>query len=327
MPDEKKTTTNDKIAFVISPIGERDSTTRKRADQILNYIIQPVVSKQGYITTRADMISKPGMITSQIIDHLLNDPLVIADLTGHDPNVFYELAVRHAVRKPVIQMIQEGERIPFDISTTRTIPFNHQDLDSVDKAKRELERQIKAVEKDPTLADSPVSVSIDLKTLKQPVSDFKLQKKETQVETGLNPIELKKVAEQKPSEFITSEIWEKMSEIEKSDISDAAKCLLMGTATPSVMVALRGAEASLRTYYSRKTGINPSEKTWRQLTKELKEKAGNLGLKDAFIGYLDYIGDTKRNFAQHPNMIYSLREAVMIFMQVLTFVEDIYREI
>ena len=173
MPSKKKTAVDSEngdekqVAFVISPIGEPDSPTRKRADQILNYVIEPVVSEFGYKAIRADKISKPGVITSQIIDHLLNDHLVIADLTGRNPNVFYELAVRHTVRKPIIQMIQEGERIPFDVSTTRTIQINHEDLTSVDKATKELRRQIEAVEKNPTLVDSPISMAVDLQSLKQ----------------------------------------------------------------------------------------------------------------------------------------------------------------
>lgn len=148
-----------------------------------------------------------------------------------------------------------------------------------------------------------------------------------ELQSGLNPDELRKVAEKMPSEYIASEVWEKLTDIEKSDFADAAKCLLLGTATPSVMVALRGAEASLRNYYHCKTQSDAGKKTWRQLTKELKNKAANLGVEDTFIGYLDYIGDAKRNFAQHPNKIYSLREAVIIFMQVVGLVEDIYAQV
>ena len=148
-----------------------------------------------------------------------------------------------------------------------------------------------------------------------------------ELQSGLNPNELRKVADKSPSELISSEIWERLSDIEKSDFSDAARCLLLGTATPSVMVALRGAEASIRNYYRSKTQSGPGDKTWRQLTKELKDKAANLGIEDTFIGYLDYIGDAKRNFAQHPNKIYTLREAVIIFMQVVGLVEDIYAQI
>ena len=169
MPRKTKTQNDNakKIAFVIFPIGERDSPERKRADQMLNHLIKPIVSEFGYEAVRSDKISKPGIITSQIINHIINDPLVVADLTGHNPNVFYELAVRHAIKKPVIQMIKKGERIPFDVRQARTIEIDHKDLDSVDEAKKELRKQIKAVEKDPTLVDSPISMAVDLQLLKQ----------------------------------------------------------------------------------------------------------------------------------------------------------------
>lgn len=155
------------IVFVISPIGAPDSPVRKRSDQILKHLIEPVVSELDYEAVRADKISKPGIITSQIINYVIDASLVIADLTGHNPNVFYELAVRHAIKKPVIQIIKKGEKIPFDVSTTRTIQIDHKDLDSVDEAKKELRRQIKALEKDSTLVDSPISVAVDIKSLKQ----------------------------------------------------------------------------------------------------------------------------------------------------------------
>jgi hypothetical protein len=148
-------------------MGDLGSETRKRADAILKYVIEPPLSECGYKAMRADKISEPGIITSQIITHIMNDPLVVADLTGHNPNVFYELAVRHAIKKPVVQLIQKGERIPFDVSTTRTIQIDHQDLESVDEAKQELAKQIRAVEKDPSKVDSPISIAVDLQLLKQ----------------------------------------------------------------------------------------------------------------------------------------------------------------
>ena len=68
---------------------------------------------------RADQIAEPGQITTQIIEHLLRDDLVITDLTGHNPNVFYELSLRHAIAKPVVQM--GGIPLPFDIHASRTL--------------------------------------------------------------------------------------------------------------------------------------------------------------------------------------------------------------
>ena len=91
-----------KICFVIAPIDAEGSETRRRSDQVLNHIISPAAEECGYETIRADNISEPGIITSQIIQHLLEDSLVIADLTGRNPNVFYELAIRHAIKKSVV---------------------------------------------------------------------------------------------------------------------------------------------------------------------------------------------------------------------------------
>lgn len=123
-----------KSCFVICPIGDDDSEPRKRSDQVLKYIIQPAARKAGYNAERADQIDKPGIITSQVIQRVVNDDLVIADLTDSNPNVFYELAIRHALKKPLVQIIKKGERIPFDIAATRTIYYDHTDLDSAHNA-------------------------------------------------------------------------------------------------------------------------------------------------------------------------------------------------
>jgi hypothetical protein len=160
--------TSNKPCFVISPIGENGSEIRKRADQVFKHVIEPAVGNCGYDAVRADKISEPGMITSQVIQHIVDDQLVIADLTGSNANVFYELAIRHAIRKPLVQLIQKGEKIPFDVAGMRTIPVDHKDLDSVDEARTEIEKQIRAIEnKTPEEIDSPITVSIELQALRQ----------------------------------------------------------------------------------------------------------------------------------------------------------------
>jgi hypothetical protein len=156
----------EKVCFVIAPIGTENSEARKRSDQVFKHIVAPVASQHGYKAMRADQMSKPGSITTQIVEQILNAELVVADLTGHNANVLYELAIRHVVRKPVVQMIHSGEGLPFDIAAQRTIQLDHKDLDSVEAAKIELSKQITSVEKDPTQVDSPVSVAVDLSVLK-----------------------------------------------------------------------------------------------------------------------------------------------------------------
>src|SRR4051812_20577518 len=101
-----------KRRFGIAPNCEQKFETWERSDQVLKYIIRPAVEQCGYSAMRADEIDQPGMITSQVIQHVVEDPLVVADLTDRNPNVFYELAVRHALRKPLVQLIKKGEQIP-----------------------------------------------------------------------------------------------------------------------------------------------------------------------------------------------------------------------
>lgn len=146
-----------KICFVISPIGDEDTDTRIRSDYVLKNIIVPAAQNCGYNTIRADKISNPGVITNQIIQHLIEDPLVIADLTELNPNVFYELAIRHVIRKPVVQ-ISEEKNIPFDVATTRTIKFDHNDPQSVNQCKGEIVNQIHTVETDSSQVDAPISL-------------------------------------------------------------------------------------------------------------------------------------------------------------------------
>src|SRR5205823_14185213 len=124
-------------------------------------------------------ISEPGLITSQVIQHVVEDPLVIADLTGRNPNVFYELALRHAVKRPVVQIIHATETIPFDVAASRTVQVDHHDLDSAARAKDEIIRQIKSVEKNPREVDTPISVAIELQSLRQ--SDNPLEKSNAEI--------------------------------------------------------------------------------------------------------------------------------------------------
>lgn len=155
------------ICFIISPIGEPNSDTRKRSDQILRFILKPAAEECGYDAKRADEISEPGDISIQVINHILDDPIVIADLTGHNPNVFYELAIRHVIRKPFIQIIEDGDSIPFDVFGMRTVKVNHHDLESVERAKNDIIAQINSIKQDGYDVTSPFSSALNWDSLRR----------------------------------------------------------------------------------------------------------------------------------------------------------------
>lgn len=177
---------DNKTCFVIAPIGKEGSEVRIRSDQVLKHIIAPVARECGYDPIRADQISEPGLITSQVIQHVVDDALVIADLTGWNPNVFYELAIRHAVKKPMVQIINATETMPFDVAATRTIQVDHHDLDSAARAREEIGKQIKAVEKNPSEVDTPISVAVELQSLRQ--SDNPLEKSNAEIMSMLQEL-------------------------------------------------------------------------------------------------------------------------------------------
>ncbi|MBP2564501.1 hypothetical protein J2766_001060 [Agrobacterium tumefaciens] len=115
-----------KTCFVVSPIGAAGSTERIHADWLLEGIIKPVFDANypDFDVVRADKMPAPGMIDSQIIEHLLDADLVIADITTLNPNVFYEIGIRHMAQKPVVHMVLEDAPIPFDIKIFKHIPFS-----------------------------------------------------------------------------------------------------------------------------------------------------------------------------------------------------------
>ena len=161
-----------KNCFVISPIGAADSPQRKRADIVLKHIFKHALEPLGYTVVRADEISQPGSITLQVLERVLESDLVIADLTDHNPNVFYELAVRHASQKPVIHVIASDQKIPFDVADLRTIQIDV-DLEGADRARQQIVAQATEIEAG-NLGETPVKLAGVLKHLAAGKSDEKL---------------------------------------------------------------------------------------------------------------------------------------------------------
>ena len=155
----------EKSCFFIAPIGEPGTVVREDSDQVLKYIVRPAAARLGFNAFRADEIAEPGIITSQVIERIVESPLVIADLTGHNPNVFYELAIRHAIRKPFVQMIRRGEGIPFDVATARTVRYEL-DLNGAEEAVNEIARQIEFLQNDLSTLETPISITLDLQNLR-----------------------------------------------------------------------------------------------------------------------------------------------------------------
>jgi len=151
----------DSTCFYISPIGDEGSDHRSHADLFLGSIVEPTLEEFRLKVVRADKIGKPGMITAQIIEYILRSKLVIADLSYHNPNVFYELSLRHVCRLPTVQIIRKCDKIPFDLDQFRTIQIDTTSIftmvPNLQTYKAEIATQARMALKDPDSVDNPLS--------------------------------------------------------------------------------------------------------------------------------------------------------------------------
>ncbi len=90
---------------------------------MLEEVIAPACSQLGLTPVRADGLTRAGEINEQVCRRLRDDDIVIADLTGANANVMYELGLRHTRSKLTVQIGEYG-RLPFDINMIRTIQFS-----------------------------------------------------------------------------------------------------------------------------------------------------------------------------------------------------------
>ncbi|WP_260462197.1 hypothetical protein [Streptomyces sp. TRM72054] len=135
--------------FVVGPIGDphaaHDSPEREAFEHhlgIFEQVITPACEKYGISVVRADGIAHAGDINEQICRHVVESDLVVADVSGGNPNVMYELGLRHITGKPTIHIGESGQ-LPFDIASIRTIRYQRTGS-HLARARKEIESALEA---------------------------------------------------------------------------------------------------------------------------------------------------------------------------------------
>lgn len=123
MPSEVKT------CFVVMGFGEKTDYSTGRVlnlDATYKHVIRPAVQEAGLKCIRADEIVHAGVIDVPMYKQLLTADVVIADLSTYNPNAFYELGVRHALRPFTTIVISENQlKYPFDVNHTAIRTYEH----------------------------------------------------------------------------------------------------------------------------------------------------------------------------------------------------------
>ena len=128
---------DEKLCFVLMPF-------QPPFDRLYEEVLTPVVRDAGLEPLRADQIFSPTPIVEDICRHIATARIVIADVTGRNPNVFYELGLAHTAGKTVIILAQSGEDIPFDLAYIRYFTYRD-DAGGWDKLRTDLRAAIEAV--------------------------------------------------------------------------------------------------------------------------------------------------------------------------------------
>jgi hypothetical protein len=132
-------------AFVISPFGEP-------FDTYFTHIIKPALEDAGLYAVRGDSLYRPTTIVDDIWQGIQEARLLVAELTGRNPNVFYELGLAHAISKPVILLSESIEDVPFDLRSIRVLLYDKDHPDWGSKLRASLTRAIGEVMQNPTTA-------------------------------------------------------------------------------------------------------------------------------------------------------------------------------
>jgi hypothetical protein len=141
------------ICFTIMPFGGWFN------DYYLN-IYRPAIEAAGMKPHRADDLYRPSTIVNDIWSYTRQAKIVLADLTGKNPNVFYELGLAHALAKPAILVAESMDDVPFDLRSLRVIEYDKNDPDWGETLKEKIGNAIKEVLEAPLQAVLPAFLEV-----------------------------------------------------------------------------------------------------------------------------------------------------------------------
>jgi len=146
-------------------------------DELYLQSIKPTVERTRRLKcVRADEIYGPRPIMSDIWQSIRESVLVIADLTGRNPNVLYELGLAHAIQKPVILLTQTIDDVPFDLRHVRVLVYRNTNQGRA-HLQNEILKSLRAVLHESEVGDVPRHYLV--LEPHEPISRFSQQRQDT----------------------------------------------------------------------------------------------------------------------------------------------------
>jgi len=151
---------NQKRVFVIMPFSKTtDEHTEDYWTQHFDCFLKPLIEECGELNAvRSEALR--GDILRQIITDLVISPIVVADITDNNPNVYWELGIRHSFKQCTVTIAEYGTRLPFDLSAKGTLFYYPKNHIKNEKFKKDFRRAVQDCLAHPEASDSPVLETI-----------------------------------------------------------------------------------------------------------------------------------------------------------------------
>jgi hypothetical protein len=128
--------------FVMMPFGEW-------FDRYYQEIYAPAIKEAGFEPIRGDELFNTGSVVEQIWEQIEKAKLLLADLSGKNPNVFYELGLAHAAKKPVVFTAAQLEDVPFDLRHLRVIIYDIREPEWAARLRKSVSDYLRNAAKEP----------------------------------------------------------------------------------------------------------------------------------------------------------------------------------
>ncbi|MEO1700177.1 MAG: hypothetical protein AAFU73_23025 [Planctomycetota bacterium] len=152
--------------FFVTPLGEPGTATRRQAEAIVNLALEPLCESRGIRARAPHQTDRPDQITPNMMRDVVEARLVVADLSHHNPNVMYELGIRHCFGGPFILIAEKGTSLPFDVNDSLVI-FYEADPMGLFELREALRPLVDRALGDPDSIASPVLQAIEIASARE----------------------------------------------------------------------------------------------------------------------------------------------------------------
>lgn len=205
----------ERTLFFITQLGSKSSPERRRADEVEKYILSVAREAFGLQVIRSDKEPTPGQITSQIVRRIVDSTVIVADVTGGNPNVFYELGIAHAFGRPVVLLVKNANTLPFDVHGERMIVIGDSDVigaAEAEEAAKQLRQALSLVLEPGYVPRSLVTEVAEKRSIDALAPDNPLAAELRAIRTGVDTIragmeDLRRVRDEE-EEFLQDDAWE-----------------------------------------------------------------------------------------------------------------------